>query len=340
MSSPPHCHRRSESRPRRSGLARAIVPSVVLGAVVLFVLAIVADGSEMLAALRSFRPEYLAAALALASGNYVIRFVRWHVYLRTLAVDVPARTSAGVFFSGLSMAITPGKLGELLKCVMLRDRAGAPVSLTAPAVIAERFTDLAAVLLLVSLGILSYPSVRPLFIAGVVAVAVVFVALTLSPALVDRLGAALSRSLLKGRDIQWAAESSQAFRTLLAGRVLVAGLVLGVAAWFAECVAFWLIVHGLGLELTLFQATLAYAVATLAGALSMLPGGLGVTEASMTGLLVTMGLTLTGASASTLIIRACTLWWGVFVGLAFYAAHAAEARRALAELAAAEEGST
>jgi uncharacterized protein (TIRG00374 family) len=315
-----------------SKLTRGVVVSLVLGAVVLFVLALVADVDELGAALRAFSVIYLAPVLLLTSVNYLIRFVRWQFYLRVLKVEVPLDVSAGVFFSGLAMAITPGKLGELVKCVMLRDRAGAPVALTAPVVIAERFTDLAAVLVLVSLGIGSFPSVRALFFVGLALIALVFIVLVFSRDAVDRLGALLSRSLLKGRITTWASDSSAAFRTLLTGRSLVTGLALGILGWFAECLAFWLVIRGFGAGASLFQATFIYALATLAGALSMLPGGLGATEASMAGLLVAVGVSMAAASGATIVIRACTLWWAVIVGFAAYLINLSTARRALAEI--------
>mgnify|MGYP001587501305 FL=1 len=46
----------------------------------------------------------------------------------------------------------------------------------------------------------------------------------------------------------------------------------------------------------------------------MLPGGLGATEAIMIGFLAKSGVAETEATAATLIIRACTLWFAVLVG--------------------------
>ena len=51
----------------------------------------------------------------------------------------------------------------------------------------------------------------------------------------------------------------------------------------------------------------------------MLPGGLGLTEASMAGLLQGMGgpgLTAAIAAASTILIRLVTFWWAILVGVA------------------------
>jgi uncharacterized protein (TIRG00374 family) len=46
----------------------------------------------------------------------------------------------------------------------------------------------------------------------------------------------------------------------------------------------------------------------------MLPGGLGVTEGSLTLMLVQKGLSENDAFAATFIVRAVTLWFAVLVG--------------------------
>ena len=51
------------------------------------------------------------------------------------------------------------------------------------------------------------------------------------------------------------------------------------------------------------------------GAISMLPGGLGVTEGSLTFMLVQKGVSNQYAVASTFIIRAVTLWFAVLIGV-------------------------
>jgi uncharacterized protein (TIRG00374 family) len=62
-------------------------------------------------------------------------------------------------------------------------------------------------------------------------------------------------------------------------------------------------------------ATFVYGFATIVGAATMLPGGLGATDASMTGLLVLLNIPKNVSVASTLIIRIATLWFAVVVGI-------------------------
>src|SRR6185503_13158517 len=76
---------------------------------------------------------------------------------------------------------------------------------------------------------------------------------------------------------------------LLAWRPLAVAVGLGLLSWAGECVAFFLVLVGLDLAPTmtlLLQATFILAMSTLVGAVSMLPGGLGAADASVTGLLL------------------------------------------------------
>ena len=92
---------------------RHIALVVLLGAVVFGTLLIYGDLPDLFQSLREFPLRYLAVVLALVLVGYLIRWVRWAYYLRTVEVDLKLSHSFLIFFSGLSMAISPGKVGEL-----------------------------------------------------------------------------------------------------------------------------------------------------------------------------------------------------------------------------------
>ena len=111
---------------------------------------------------------------------------------------------------------------------------------------------------------------------------------------------------------------ANAMSTLLSAGPLALTTGLSVAAWLCECIGFWLVIRGFpGVSAPLQLAIFIYAATTVLGALSFLPGGLGVTEGSMALLLIRMadGVTRSAAAAVTILIRLCTLWFGVVVGL-------------------------
>src|SRR5579875_2625330 len=122
-------------------MRRKILISVLFGLLVLTALAFLGDAPKVLAALEGFPVALLPAILALTLWNYALRFVKWQIYLGRLRIRARPADSLAVFLCGLSMAVTPGKAGELLKSVLLRRRTGTPVATSAPIVLAERLTD-------------------------------------------------------------------------------------------------------------------------------------------------------------------------------------------------------
>jgi uncharacterized protein (TIRG00374 family) len=97
---------------------------------------------------------------------------------------------------------------------------------------------------------------------------------------------------------------------------------LSVVAWGTQVVAFYLVLVGLQADAggeTFMKASFILPISTLAAALLLLPGGLGVAEtgiASLTESLLDVGRSV--ASAATLLIRLSTLWFAVVLGLVAY----------------------
>jgi hypothetical protein len=122
-------------------------------------------------ALASFNWAVALLALALASLNYGVRFARWHYYLKVLGLrQVTAGHSFLIFLAGFSLTVTPGKLGEAVKALLLRESHGIPAARTAPIVIAERFTDLVGLLLLACVGVFTFHVDRRFLATGAVVI--------------------------------------------------------------------------------------------------------------------------------------------------------------------------
>src|SRR5947209_11860254 len=133
-----------------------IVLSLVLAFVVITAIALYADVPRMLGALAHFRWQYLPLILALTLFNYFCRFFKWQYYLKRLDVKIAWLKSLLIFISGLSMAITPGKVGELLKSYLLKRITGEHISRNSPLIVAERLSDGLAMLLLATTGLVLY----------------------------------------------------------------------------------------------------------------------------------------------------------------------------------------
>jgi glycosyltransferase 2 family protein len=298
-------------------LLSRVIAGVVVGVAVYVAFSVWADAGRVAEALSGFHWHAAVLGLGLAAANYLLRFVRWQYYLRVLSLRVPLGESLLVFLSGFALTVTPGKLGEAIKAILLRQSRGIPAARTAPIVIAERVTDLIALLILATLGAFTFQIDRRFLVVGAVVTGAGILAITFEP---------IARPLrhLAGRvpGLRRFASRLEEFHrsaaTLLALGPLLVAVFLAVASWALECVAFWEVVRGFpDAHVGLLAATCIYALMTVVGALSFLPGGLGVTEAGMLTLLVRYG---TGtdravAAASTFVTRAVTLWFAVLVGL-------------------------
>ena len=323
--SEPHSSRPSEAPPSAGRLLRRSLLGVFLGIIVYALMILWADVDALTSALKAFPYRLLLLAMGLSFGNYVLRFVRWEMYRKRLGVQLQTGTSFLVHLAGLSLTVTPGKMGEALKSFLIRRVDGSPLSLTAPIVVAERFMDLLAFLLLVAVGGLSTaPEHAWIFWLTLALCAVLLVVLT-SPA-AARLSLGILGSLpLIGWLSPKVAVSLESTRRLLGWKGLLLPTALATLGWGLECIAFWKIAGALAPEpLGLDFATYAFAISAVAGAVMILaPGGLGITEGFLTGFtdqkFQQLGLAASPAAgaavAATVLFRFCTLWFAMGVGL-------------------------
>ena len=228
----------------------------------------------------------------------------------------PMRFLAMTYVAGFAYTLSPGKVGEIVRARYYVPR-GVRLSEITAAVFAERLLDIVAMLALASL--LLTTATRFSGFLALVAALVVGVLASVSllpwPAIAQKL-AASRRLPTRLRDAMVGLVSTLvSTRPLLRPGMLAAGFAAGLLAWGLEGA-------GLGLlstiypevQLHLLSAVGVYGIAVLVGGLSFLPGGLGSTEAAMTGLLVTHGYSVSQGILLTLACRLVTLWLGVCVG--------------------------
>ena len=297
-------------------LGRNLVLALALGVAVYLVLAILSDFGELRSALAGFDYALIPAILGLVALSYVGRFSRWLYYLRLLKVSVPLGTNAAIFAAGLSMTISPGKLGEVVKSVFVRQASGAPISRTAPAVIAERATDGTGMVAWGFLGAFAL-GLPPATMLVFLAVAAFGIAVLRS----KRLSLLAERILLKIPFLNRFAPHLHDFHAssneLLAARPLVVGTVISFLSWGLECLAVYLCALALGAQMPFLLVVFVFAVSSLVGVLSMLPGGIGAVEAGLAGQFVAIaGLPGGLAVALTFVIRLATLWFAALIGVA------------------------
>lgn len=297
-----------------AALARRLWIPALLGVLAFLLLALFADARELASEVRGFDVGLLGPVLALSIVNYLLRFVRWEWYLKTLEVTLPRAQSLAVFLFGFVLSVTPGKAGELGKAWMVRELGGGRARRVVSAVLAERLTDLMGVVLLASLGLSRFTG--GIWVAAVGASLCLAVLAVLAwPAVARRLLRSVQKLPFAGNRVHVVEEIYDRLRVLSRPSLLLAAVILSVVAWGAEGVGFYLIVRHYQPAVELSASVFNYGFSTLVGALSMLPGGLLASEGTLTALLDAQGLERAAAASATLITRAATLWFAVALGL-------------------------
>jgi uncharacterized protein (TIRG00374 family) len=296
-------------------LKRNLIVALALGLAVYLILAIFSGFSDLREALEGFNYALVPAIVGLVLLSYVGRFFRWLYYLKVLKVSVPVGINAAIFTSGLSMTISPGKLGEVLKSVFVRQASGTPVARTAPAVVAERATDGTGMVAWGLLGAYAL-GLGPHTMVVFLALAAFGIAVLRS----RRLSLVAERVLVGLPLLNRLAPHLQDFHAssneLLATRPLVVGTAISFLSWGLECLGVYLCAVGLDAEQPFLLVVFVFAVSSLVGVLSMLPGGIGAVEAGLTGQFVAVaGLTAGVAVGLTLVIRLATLWLATLIGI-------------------------
>jgi uncharacterized protein (TIRG00374 family) len=181
------------------------------------------------------------------------------------------------------------------------------------AFLSERLSDLLAIVALALFGLTVYPAAQPMVAVGAAAILAALIVLS-NERLLERFQGAIPAESRIANPLRQLLQILLQARRCHAPMLLAGATALSLVAWAAEAWAFSLILHWMGLHIPLAFAVFVYAISTLTGALSFLPGGLGGAEAVMVVLLISAGVADGEAIAATILIRGATLWFAVAIG--------------------------
>ncbi len=331
-------------------IVRKIIIGSLLGAAVFIVIAFLADYRKVAAALMDFPLNQWPFILFLSLANYALRVIKWDFYLRRLDIKIPLLSSVLIFFSGFIMAITPGKMGEVLKSLLMYEHHGVAVTRSAPAVFMERLTDVIALLFICAAGVVfalnggsrtglsgsgtavsvaaasaagqqNFDGAQLLSLALVTIITCIIIAILSNQKLMNAVLKYMERFNFIKKHIVHIESLFEAARVILMPWPLFYATLLSILAWALECYSLYYIITvispqtPISLALLLF-CSFAYAFSTIIGALAMLPGGLFVTEGGMAFLLVKLvKIPMSKAVAATFMVRAATLWFALLIGI-------------------------
>ena len=229
---------------------------------------------------------------------WMIRALRWHLLLKRTGTIVPFFDLYMCTAVSLSFSIfTPLQSGEMLKVELLRKHGLIRRFPGYGSFLVERALDLATVVtiagvsLLTTLNILSYSSYAFYLIAGAISFAVIGIY-------------ALYKLRFTGRAQQLLDSMNQCVGNL---RGLLSVTFITCISWASVAFSWYILLYCGSLQLDFSKTIALMSIVTLVSILSLIPGGLGISEAGSSQVLIWLGFASTSAQTGTLLLRSYSI---------------------------------
>ena len=292
----------------------------------LFVLVLIGLGSlaaatgweETMAQLSKLGFVQMLVLLGLSLVNYLFRAFRWHYFTTRLGLGTHLGQNIRHFLGGFAMSATPGRVGELIRMRWLKRETGWSFERTAPLVLVDRASDLAAMSLILGVALL-FSGAMIRFAIPVTLLAMAGAILVTRPTLLSFSAKSFYKATgLFPRLMARIRRAARSLKCFSGASTLTVATLLGLIGWVAEGYAFWLLLVWMQADIGFAMAVLIFVFSTLAGGLTGAPGGIGGAEAAMVALLVFEGVPLEVALPATAVIRVTTLWFAILIGLGVF----------------------
>jgi len=273
------------------------------------------DFQEFSINISQFEFSYLPIILALVFLGILIRGTRQQLLYKQIEVYISFKTGILLYISGLSMNVTPGGAGELIKSYYLKKNFGYSLAKTFPVVIMERLLDLAGivgVLLIVGLLLDNY-SLILLMLVLLSTVSLIFVS-GKKEKLFNFLLSILEKIPILKKQAASFSESYQVFGELTSAKIMTKTLGLSFLVWITDAIMVYFIFIGFNLNFDIIFSTFSMYSSLLLGVLTMVPAGVGVTEVSFVEILRGEGIDTATSTSLVILFRLVTIWFLTVLG--------------------------
>ena len=288
----------------------------LFGVLIFYVIFIAySDFQEFSINISQFDFSYLPIILAFVFLGIMIKSLRQQLLYKQIEVCISFKTGILLFISGLSMIVTPGGSGELIKSYYLKKNFGYPLAKTFPTVIMERLLDLAGIvgILLIVGVLLDNHNIIFLMLILLSTLSLIF-ASGKKKKLFNFLLSIIEKIPVLKKQASSFSESYQVFGELTSGKIMTKTLGLSFLVWMTDAIMIYFIFIGFNLNFDIIFSTFSMYSSLLLGVLTMIPAGIGVTEVSFVEILRGEGVDTATSTSLVILFRLVTIWFLTVLG--------------------------
>ena len=293
---------------------KKIISIVIITIIIYAVFLFISDLDKISDKIFNFKLEFLPLIIGLVIFSWIISYFRWNILLKNQNIHIPHSLNFQIFLVGGALGITPGKIGELFKSQILKEKFNIPRTKTAPLFIVEKFLDLVSAMIVTIIGIWFIPEIGYLAIVGLMISVLLFKILTSKKFFNQTLNFLNKIKFLK-KYLEPLSSSHEILSKTLYSKKMFFLLTLSFFYWIIIGCAAFFVIEGYGFSIgSILNIISTYSSSLIIGALSFIPGGIGIAEGSLIGLLTFQGIDVSEAIVIVVLIRIFTLWFSTITG--------------------------
>lgn len=259
--------------------------------------------------------EFVIVILALESITLFLRSYRQKKIFDNMNIKLSLWKNFKILVLGMSMIVTPGGAGMLIKSHFLKKKFDIPISKTAPIVLAERYHDFLALItiLLATMIILIRFEILISVIIGIILLMLVYLICT-NISLLKKMEEKFSKIKFFQNLITDETNISESIKILKEKKSFLITWGLSLIIWSIDAVAIYCGFLAFNLDIGIIESIQVFFSALMYGTISFLPAGIGITEGIFIGLLLKNNLEISLITSLIVLIRLTTIWFYTIIG--------------------------
>lgn len=291
---------------------------IIIGITCIYIgFALYSDISKISEHLFKIDPTFLLIILPIEICAFFIRSIRQKILLDDIGVRISFTSNFKLYVAGLSMTITPGGSGSVIKSHFLKKQYDYPNSKTLPLVFVERFHDFLAVTTIIFISLFFSYIWQSFVLVGLSSLFLIIIySIFRKPILLEKFLSKVKKIKFLSKYIP-SLEFNKSLVMLTTWKTTIKAWSISIISWSLEIITFYYVFKAFDIHLNFIESGQIVYTSILVGALSFLPAGLGITEGSLIVLLTERGYELSIVIAAVFMIRIVTVWFATGIGFVF-----------------------
>ncbi len=260
------------------------------------------DIEVVITSLQQIDLVYLSFAVFLWILIVIFLAIRWHFFMKTITTKVPLHKNILYYLAGFAFTISPGGLGAIIRLPYIKRDYDIPLHKTAPIVLVERFYDLLGITITISVGLL--------FSKFEQSIVIIPLGLSIAIFLIIRNKSLFLKILQKLSKIKFfkeitsiGEESYDVILNLMKPKNFLLGLSTSIVYSLLAVLGVHYLILGLHGNIDFFDTLVIFLTSNFIATTSMIPGGVGILEGGIIGMLMLYDLEYEIALSVAILVR-------------------------------------